>query len=53
MVKTLLKIQELPSEYAEKLGNDFIASKKKVDAASLGQYFTPQIVAGLIAKNFS
>lgn len=55
MVKTLLKTQTqaLPSKYAEKLGNEFIASKEKTDVASLGQYFTPQIIAELIAKNFS
>src|SRR3989344_134658 len=46
-------ITKPPSKYAEALGNDFIASKKKADAASLGQYFTPQIIAKLIAKNFS
>ncbi len=42
-----------PSKYAEELGNDFIAFKGKTDIASLGQYFTPQIIAELIAKNFS
>lgn len=46
-------ITKTPSKYAEALGNDFIASKEKADAASLGQYFTPQVVAELIAKNFS
>ncbi|GEM_PF-1992353 len=42
-----------PSKYAEALGDNFIASKKGADAASLGQYFTPKIIADLIAKNFS
>lgn len=42
-----------PSRCAEELGNDFIVSKKKADIASFGQYFTPQIIAELIAKNFS
>src|SRR3990167_3242587 len=42
-----------PSRYAEELGDNFIAFKKGADAASLGQYFTPRIIADLIAKNFS
>lgn len=42
-----------PSKYAEELGNDFIAFKEKNDIASPGQYFTPQIIAELIVKNFS
>src|SRR3989338_7802174 len=46
-------IQELPSKYAEILGNDFIVSKDQKNIASLGQYFTPQIIAKLIAENFS
>ncbi|MBU1200727.1 Eco57I restriction-modification methylase domain-containing protein [Patescibacteria group bacterium] len=42
-----------PSRYAEELGHNFIVSKKKADTSSLGQYFTPQVIAELIAKNFS
>ena len=42
-----------PSMYAEEFGNNFIASKNGANVASLGQYFTPKTVAGLIAENFS
>lgn len=44
---------ETPGKYAEKLGNDFITSKGQKQIASLGQYFTPQVIAELIAENFS
>lgn len=44
---------EMPGKYADKLGNDFLASKGQKQIAALGQYFTPQIIAELIAKNFS
>lgn len=47
------KIAKIPSEYADMLGNNFIASKEKKDLALMGQYFTPQNVAELMAKNFS
>lgn len=47
------KTAEVPSKYAEELGNDFVVSKEKNLIAALGQYFTPQVVADLIAKNFS
>src|SRR3989338_4097917 len=47
------RLIKIPSKYAEELGNDFIISKEKKVIASLGQYFTPQIIAELIAKNFS
>src|SRR3989344_9536690 len=46
------RLIKTPSKYAEELGNDFIVSKEKNAIASLGQYFTPQIIAELIAKNF-
>ncbi len=46
-------LTKLPSNYAEEIRNDFIASKRKKDIASLGQYFTPQVIAKLIAGNFS
>jgi adenine-specific DNA-methyltransferase len=45
--------QILPSKYAEKLGTDYATSKQDNSFVALGQYFTPQIVAELIAVNFS
>jgi len=44
---------KIPSKYAEELGDGFVVSKEKKSIAALGQYFTPQAVAELIAKKFS
>lgn len=50
---TKLSTTKIPSKYAEELGNGFVVSKEKNAIAALGQYFTPEAVAELIAKNFS
>jgi len=47
------EIEELPSKYAEILGTNYVSSEPEKIYAILGQYFTPHVVAGLIADNFS
>lgn len=44
---------ETPGRHAEELGGNYIESKNKRDVTSLAQYFTPQAIAGLIARRFS
>lgn len=46
------KIGTSPTEYAEILGGQFISEKKKSDLSELGQYFTPGIIAKLMAGSF-